>query len=224
MNRTQGKRGERAGRARGRRNDRPRPPALRPLAALAGAALLTLLAGLAACTETAAVDTAEPAAVAPPEAPTAPAPEEPAPPPAAVAPAPAPAPTPSIEAGPTAAAPPAEGVAAIERRNQELAAALGLPVYPAARPVPSLSSEAPSALRIVLTTDDPCDRVVRFYEQATGQVAQVTELSDGDIYDIVLKTAPDGDPIQGVQVRQTPRAIADRLTGRTSIILFRRTN
>jgi hypothetical protein len=112
--------------------------------------------------------------------------------------------------------------AALERRNQELSAALGLPLYPGARNVPSLSSEAAGALRIVQTTDDPCDRVVRFYEQATGLVAQVTELSDGDIYDLVLKSSPEGEPVHGVQVRQTPRAVSDRLTGRTSVILFRK--
>lgn len=116
----------------------------------------------------------------------------------------------------------ADGVEVAQRRNDRLAAAVALPFYPGASPVPSLSREAPGDVRVVLTSDEPCDRVVRFYEQRTGQLAQMTELTDGNIYDIVIEADVEGAPILGVQVRQTPRDLADRLSGRTSVILFRR--
>lgn len=103
---------------------------------------------------------------------------------------------------------------------------LGLSFYPGARRVASMSEIKPSAARVVLTTDDPVDRVVRFYEQQTGVMAQVTELSDGAIYDIVVRREDSptgtGEPMAGVEIRPTPPSLAEKgLAGRTSIILFR---
>ena len=109
-------------------------------------------------------------------------------------------------------------------RLQEI---LGLALYPGGLQIPSLSRETQGDVRVVLTTEDAPERVVRFYEEQTGKMAQLTELSDGNIHDIILasESRVEGGaiPTHGVQIRPTPKwHLRDGVVGRTSIILFRR--
>ena len=122
---------------------------------------------------------------------------------------------------------PPEPDARDQQERARLQERLGFPLYPGGRRIPSLSRESATELRLVLTTEDAPERVVRFYEEKTGKLARLTELSDGDIHDIILgnESRVEGGaiPVHGIQVRPTPKwHLRDGVVGRTSIILFRR--
>jgi hypothetical protein len=99
---------------------------------------------------------------------------------------------------------------------------LELPLFPKSEIVESLSQISEKSINVVLSSDQPIDDIVKFYEHSTQKVAQVVELPDRIMYTFVLDER-EGKIIKAIQISQIPENLSSpELKGKFSITIFKK--